>query len=82
MTARCSSCRRPIEWALTEAGKRIPLDPAPVPDGNLVIERRDLDGTPHVRYLTKAGADLFTDANAERRVTHFATCPNAKAHRR
>jgi len=32
----CSSCRRPILWCVTEGGKRMPIDPEPHADGNVV----------------------------------------------
>jgi hypothetical protein len=60
-------------WAITAAGRRIPLDPDPVPDGNveLVAGRAIVLG----RGVSRpAGAVLY--------VSHFATCPNAGKHRR
>lgn len=82
----CRSCRAPIVWAETEArgdkpARKIPLDadPAsptralPAADGNLVIIGQAGSGSPIVRYVAK-GAGRF--------VTHFASCPNAKEHRK
>lgn len=72
--AKCFSCGAEIVWALTEKGKRMPVDAEPVADGNLELDVRTdpplaivhgqptLDGGP--RY-----------------VSHFATCPNADRHR-
>jgi hypothetical protein len=65
--AVCKSCGAPIEWAHTKNGKRVPLDPGTAENGNL---RLDDDGVVH--HAPGEGD----------RVTHFATCPNAKAHRR
>lgn len=79
MTARCQSCRAPIVWAKTEAGKPIPLDPDPVPDGNLALASWETGQAPRVRYLRKG--DDPPDPMV-RRVAHFATCPAAKRHRR
>ena len=73
----CSSCSAPIRWAVTGAGARIPLDPDPVADGNLVIEV-DTD-PPEVRFVSKARP---APDGAARFVTHFATCPNAASHRK
>lgn len=78
--ATCRSCRAPVRWVLTQAGKRMPLDPAPTPVGNIALTEETVDGVPVVRYLGKsAGADLFA---TDRYVSHFATCPEAKVHRR
>lgn len=78
--SRCKSCGASIVWALTALGKSIPLDPAPVAAGNLVIAGGVL-GTPQasVRYLTKGETP---PADQARFVSHFSTCPNAAEHRR
>lgn len=83
MAASCKSCGAPVVWALTEGRKRIPLDAEPnpaEPDRHvpLTIEGGGLeavgwDGPMRVvRAVPKAG-------NLR---THYATCPQAKAHRR
>ncbi len=36
-TDRCRSCRAPIVWARTPAGRLMPLDPTPTDDGNVEI---------------------------------------------
>lgn len=71
--SRCRSCDAPIRWARTEAGKSMPLDPNPVPDGNVVLLD---DDRVHVLH-----ADESADG-APTYVSHFATCPKAKDHRR
>lgn len=77
----CRSCRAPIVWAISEASdKPIPLDAVAVDNGNIVFveqRQRDYEVTPVVRYLRKGEAPV-----GHRFVTHFATCPNARAHRR
>ena len=70
--ARCRSCNAPIEWAWTENGKRIPLDPGTHDRGNLEPTDPD-DPHPIVRYVTP-GPGL--------RRSHFASCPNANRHRK
>lgn len=79
----CRSCDAPIVWAETEPtderdGKRIPLDALPngealyVSNGNLAMTgRTSARGLPIVRYVVGGGMR-----------THFASCPNAKQHRR
>lgn len=70
----CRSCGASVRWAVTSANKKMPVDVAPVVDGNLVIEREG--PTPEVRYLA---ADEETEK--DRYVSHFATCPQAKEWR-
>lgn len=71
MTSECRSCHAPIVWAKTTRGNRIPVDPDPVENGNLVFETSDLYR--RVRYVTPGDGT---------HVSHFATCPNSRAHRR
>ena len=63
-TATCRGCHESIRWARTEAGKAIPIDPDPVPDGNIVVTD---GGIAHVLRATEM-------ATSERYVSHFATC--------
>jgi hypothetical protein len=91
--ARCSSCRRPIWYGLTINRKRMPMDPQPVEDGNVVMDwleqvmdqlaGADEDGPgealPHVRVLRK---DEVVDPDVPRYVSHFVTCPSAQRHRK
>ncbi|HEX7277897.1 MAG TPA: hypothetical protein VF244_11025 [Acidimicrobiales bacterium] len=65
----CRSCNAPVRWIKTVAGKAMPLDPAPNPDGNVVIE----DGVARV---------VGPEAEGERWMTHWATCPSAAKHRK
>ena len=68
MSSTCRSCGAPIDWAVTAAGKRMPLDVERRDDGNVTF---DPDGTARVVPVGKGS-----------RVSHFATCPNAQSHRR
>lgn len=68
----CSTCGAPIWWAVTEAGKGIPIDAEPRPDGNMVLGDKGM--RPHL--------PLFDDDAMPRYVSHFATCPQADQHRR
>lgn len=67
----CSSCGARIAWANTSNNRRMPLDLTPREDGNVII----MNGIAHVM---KAGEET----DRERYVSHFATCPNAKSHKR
>ena len=66
----CKSCHAPIIWGYTINGRRMPLDPEPVADGNLV-----LDGQ-------KVRAVTAEDAPETRRASHFSSCIDAAKHRR
>lgn len=74
----CRSCGAAIVWALTTAGKRIPLDAdaagtvVMAEAGGLVPHETTPDGTAIVR----------AEPGAFGMRTHFSTCPNAAAHRR
>lgn len=83
MRAKCDSCGAPIEWArFSTSGKPVPLDVGLVDNGNLeVVERRD-GGDAIVRLLGRADLEAARERGVPLRRTHFATCPNAKQHRR
>jgi hypothetical protein len=72
----CLSCHAPIVWGVTGTGKRIPVDPDPVADGNLAIGP---ESVPRIRYLQK---DDTVRTSEWRGVSHFATCPDARLHRK
>lgn len=88
--ANCRSCGAPIWWARSRADRRLPIDQDPTPGGNLVVATAEgdvLDGAELDE--ARAGGQSYVVVVAEgmapgvpRWVTHFATCPNAKAHRR
>lgn len=68
--SRCSSCDRPISWVKTVNGKRMPVDADKSWAGNLEI----INGVAH--RVAKGGPRVLLY------VSHFATCPNAKQHKR
>lgn len=72
----CRSCDAEILWATTAAGKAMPLDAVPNPNGN-VEAVCDAHGRWSVVAVYK-GPDLF---GAVRYMPHHATCPNADEHR-
>jgi hypothetical protein len=67
----CKSCGAEIIWAVTENGKRMPLDAQPInrPSCFVLNDRED----PPVAVVAK-GPSVY--------VSHFATCPNADQHRK
>lgn len=74
----CRSCGAPIRWVVTAKGHRMPLDPQPHPEGNVIPQPASLP------FATEPQAVVLpeppTDQPAWR--SHFATCPNATRHRR
>lgn len=80
----CQACAAPIRWVITEAGKAMPIDAEPVPDGNIIMTGRTVRTrggrlTPEVGYLTEG--TLFP-SDATRYVSHFATCTHPEQFRK
>jgi len=75
--ARCRSCGAPIWWAMTLAGKRMPVDAEPASDGNLALYFRGDTGE-----LMCAVATAAAERAGDRWVSHFATCRHARRWRR
>lgn len=73
MASKCQSCGATITWAKTENGRAMPLDAAPVDNGNMQV----VDGVAII-----VGDLLSPGDDGPRYVSHFATCPNSAAHRR
>jgi len=73
----CSTCKRPILWARSEHGRPIPIDPAPRPDGNIVL-RPIAVGAELLAHVVTAGEET----DEQRYASHFSTCPEAETHRR
>jgi hypothetical protein len=70
----CKSCRRPVIWAVTESGKRMPVDYNEHEGGNVFLY-------PNRKVVIGKQTDE-TPMYATRHFSHFATCPNAGKHRR
>lgn len=75
--AVCKSCKAPVIWAETSAGKRMPIDATPVADGNL----RLMHGPGSGKVLVITGAPP-EGSEEPRFVSHFSTCPEAVRFRR
>lgn len=84
MADHCRSCGAPIQWAETRKGRRIPLDPDPAEDGNVVIVKEVRVGALYrnVADVLSAAALAALSPDRLRFKSHFATCPNARSHRR
>lgn len=81
MSAVCSSCGAEVVWVKTRTGKKMPVDALATPDGNVVITR--LEDSGELRGVVLTVEEMASNAWAGRRHTsHFATCPQADAHRK
>ncbi len=81
-TAVCRSCGAKIIWTLTAKGTRMPVDAEPVKNGNLVIEKIDEPFRAHERGEVNNYRSRAVMVGEGDRVSHFATCVNADAHRK
>jgi hypothetical protein len=80
----CRSCKAPIEWAVTDRGNPMPLDPGTHPDGRAaVIGRAAESGAPLVVALRLEQLERARELGVvELRRSHFQTCPQAETWRR
>lgn len=69
----CRSCGSQVMWVRTVAGKSMPLDPAPIDGGNVVLENG------RARVVSKANPP---PRDAKRYVSHHSTCPRGREWRR
>lgn len=76
VSATCKSCRAAIIWFKTPRGKAMCVDATPHPDGNVVIR----DGLAVVLTLAELAED--PSVGQRRFMTHWATCPNSKSHKK
>jgi hypothetical protein len=72
----CSSCHAEILWKKTDRGKSIPLDKEPVEDGNIRINGA------HADVLSALELTAAREDGELLHKSHFATCPNARKHRK
>ena len=82
---RCRSCGAPIFWAVTDNGRKMPLDKGRHSDGRIAIAGRSPNGTPVVVVLTIAQRERLLAAEGVEVMlwrSHFQTCPQAGAWRR
>lgn len=75
----CSSCKAPIRWALTDRGRRTPLDAEPNPRGEWRLTAEPRGRLPRAVYVP---LDRREELEAELMISHWATCPFANEHRR
>lgn len=81
----CKSCNASIRWAVTPAGKKMPIDELPAPAGNVALLERDKAAPVAVVLDAEGNAPipaLQPSAGSPRYTSHFATCKFAAAYRR
>lgn len=83
-TTHCRSCRRPIRWCVTPAGKRIPIDIVPnTAKGNIRLTFSDNPSAdPLATVLTAEAVEVARANRLPLYLTHFASCPSAGQHRK
>lgn len=74
----CRSCGAQIIWAVTTSGRRMPVDAAPVPNGNVALCPHPSPGHAPTAHIVSPQAEAHQD---DRFTSHFATCPHADEHR-
>lgn len=78
--SKCRSCGTRIIWTVTSAfGRRMPVDFTPVLDGDIAIKP---DGEGGWLSIVADPRETVAGCSSVRRKSHFATCPNAAAHRK
>jgi hypothetical protein len=90
MSDVCASCKAPLIWAKTGRDKWMPVDSEPTEGGYLLLSHRHVGEPPVAVVLTRATVQKL-QAEHERSpqdgplrlfTSHFATCPDAAAHRK
>ncbi len=70
----CRSCKAKIAFLTMESGRSMPVDAEPTMNGTIWIGE---DGIGRV-----VGKGDYTTISMPLYMSHFATCPNAKAYRK
>jgi hypothetical protein len=82
--SKCRTCGASIFWVATAAGKLMPVEAQPSPDGNVLVD--DLGGGLVWRATVLGPGELelvkLAEPDRPRYLSHFATCAHAELHRR
>lgn len=78
---KCKSCGKPIIWVKTPSGRSMPCDPELVPYC-AVPKAKDKIVTPAGSVLSCEYKEDGQGATGLGYIPHWATCPNADAHRK
>ena len=84
MSDQCRSCKAQVQWAVTEKGRRMPIDFVPVANGNIFLRSLGAGRPPLAVYKTADEIAELKAANPQVRLftSHFVTCPDAQAWRK
>lgn len=76
----CTSCRAAVVWAVSDAGRAMPVNPKPSDVGNvtLAVHRDRLVGG----VLSHSKAVAARAHGVPLHTSHFVDCPDADNHRR
>lgn len=79
----CRSCGAPIEWAITDNGRKMPIDLGLHDDGRVVVVGRRAGSQLIVALTGDQLERLRADERnvVELRRSHFQTCPQANEWR-
>lgn len=78
MSDHCRSCGAEIVWGTNVTSRKpMPVDAAPSPIGN--VSRYDAADGPRFVVLTRNKAAAMRAARQPLYLSHFASCPDAKA---
>jgi hypothetical protein len=69
--AFCKGCGQKIDWWKTEAGKNMPVDPDPHPEGTVLID-----------VVANVARVVLVGSHPRLRRSHFVTCPRAAQFRK
>jgi hypothetical protein len=76
--ARCSSCGAPIAWVkMIDSRKANPMNPNADPERGNVAVKNNMG-----RTLKKAELEQARAEGTVLYLSHFATCPNGKSHKK
>jgi hypothetical protein len=75
----CKSCGAEIIFAFTRDNKRMPVDAAPNPQGNITLW--EVGGVTRATVLAGSRLELARAEQQELFLSHFASCPDAAGHR-
>jgi hypothetical protein len=70
----CAACGAQIIWRETPAGKTMPVDANPAPEGNVLIEGS--------KCLVLGPLEVQARESGDLHLSHFATCPQAARFRK
>jgi hypothetical protein len=75
-TEKCRSCPAQVIWAVTERGKTMPVNVAPVPGGNVLLTEQ------YGRLTAVVVPAKRAFGRKDLRKSHFVDCPDAAKWRR